>query len=95
MQGLMFDDSFLFFCGLVLFALGIVALLIRWKNHRRAKQGKLFRSLAKQSRPRTSRDGFSRRRFRDKRHRRRHRDSRDRFSTDSDDNKDDFSDYRG
>ena len=91
----MFDDSFLFFCGLVLFALGIVALLIRWLIYRRAKQGKFFRSLAKQSSRRTSRDGFSRRRFRSKRHRRRHRDSRDRFPADSDDNKDDFSDYRG
>ncbi len=91
----MFDDSFLYFCGLVLIVLWIVALLIRWKNHRRAKQGKLFRSLAKQSRPRTSHDGFSRRRFRNKRYRRGHRDSRDRFPTDSDDNKDDFSDYRG
>jgi hypothetical protein len=91
----MFDDSFLYFCGLVLIVLGIVALLIRWKNHRRAKQGKLFRSLAKQSRPRTSHDGFSRRRFRNKRYRRGHRDSRDRFPTDSDENKDDFLDYRG
>ena len=91
----MFDDSFLFFCGLVLFALGIVALFIRWKNHRRAKQGKLFRSLAKESRRRTSRNGFSRRSFRSRHHRRGHRDPRDRFPTDSDDNKDDFSDYRG
>ncbi|NBV38405.1 MAG: hypothetical protein EBS00_02390 [Verrucomicrobia bacterium] len=91
----MFDDPFLFFCGLVLFAIGIVALFIRWKNHRRAKEGKLFRSLAKESRRRTSRDGFPRRRFRSKRHRHGHRDSPDRFPTDFDDNKDDFLDYRG